>query len=243
MMWLIIILFLGVIITLLESALESIIVWLEKRGMIKTSSTEWFGNGTLQLQRMAHEELGLGDWSGCTGPSVIPVTEKGQLLGVYNLRDANHPKLVTHLAPSDELDTDKKPGKASLQGARTEGLLTETEQDYTDDLESSIQNDSPSSSTQQEDNFERRNSSPDSGDTPGTSSEAPTAVAHAQSAEKRSLAPQEQQKSVKTLAQSTELQSLTSQRSSVVEHHQPNMSQSSQYPGTQQKCEADNNGH
>ncbi|KAL9616477.1 MAG: hypothetical protein Q9160_008672 [Pyrenula sp. 1 TL-2023] len=93
-MWLVIVLVLGTVIILVEFFLESIVVWLERRQIVKTPSAEWFSNDTLQLQRMAHEELGLGDWSGCNGPRVIPVTEKGQLLGILDRRDPNHPKLV-----------------------------------------------------------------------------------------------------------------------------------------------------
>lgn len=62
---------------------------------MKVSSLEWFSNETLQLQRMAHEELGLGGvWSGCTGPGAIPVTDKGELLGVLDVLDPGHPRLV-----------------------------------------------------------------------------------------------------------------------------------------------------
>lgn len=44
---------------------------------------------------MAHEELGLGGvWSGCTGPGSIPVTDKGELLGVLDISDREHPRLV-----------------------------------------------------------------------------------------------------------------------------------------------------
>ena len=62
---------------------------------MKTPTSEWFSNDKLQLQRMAHEELGLGGtWSGCTGPHTIPITEKGQLLGVLDVSDPDHPRLV-----------------------------------------------------------------------------------------------------------------------------------------------------
>lgn len=43
---------------------------------------EWGANETLTVQRLAHEELGLGRWKRCDGP--LPVAEKGYLLGVLD---------------------------------------------------------------------------------------------------------------------------------------------------------------
>ncbi|KAL9618307.1 MAG: hypothetical protein Q9160_006957 [Pyrenula sp. 1 TL-2023] len=94
MMWLVIILLLGTIIILLEYNLESLIVWLEHRRIVKPQSMEWFANDTLQLQRLAHEELGLGDWSGCGGTHSVPVTTKGQKLGILDDKDPDHPRLI-----------------------------------------------------------------------------------------------------------------------------------------------------
>ncbi|KAL9615744.1 MAG: hypothetical protein Q9160_009294, partial [Pyrenula sp. 1 TL-2023] len=106
LMWLVIVLVTGALIVALESALESIVVWLERRGTIKKFNAEWFSHDALQLQRMAHEELGLGDWSDCTGPRVIPVTEKGQVLAILDTEDPTHPKL-------------KKVGKESINSTIT----------------------------------------------------------------------------------------------------------------------------
>lgn len=120
-MWLFIILIIGILIIFLESAQETIVVWLESRNIIKTSSTEWFSNDTLQLQRMAHEELGLGEWECCRGKAV-PVTQKGQLLGVFNTTDPEHPTLVNPSAVSekpenppdaDQCDDQQVPGDGS----------------------------------------------------------------------------------------------------------------------------------
>lgn len=55
---------------------------------------EWFSNDVLQLQRMVHEELGLGTWKDCTGPGAIPITEKGELLGLLSRGDPKHPVYV-----------------------------------------------------------------------------------------------------------------------------------------------------
>ncbi|KAF2820131.1 hypothetical protein CC86DRAFT_429685 [Ophiobolus disseminans] len=56
------------------------------------SRLEWCANGTLQLQRLAHEELGLGHWSACTQD--VPITRKGEMLGLLYFRDPEHPVLM-----------------------------------------------------------------------------------------------------------------------------------------------------
>ncbi|KAH7053229.1 hypothetical protein B0J12DRAFT_622697 [Macrophomina phaseolina] len=53
---------------------------------------EWSANGTLQLQRMAHEELGMGTWDHCAGD--VPVAQKGEKLATLDLDDLDHPVLV-----------------------------------------------------------------------------------------------------------------------------------------------------
>ncbi|KAL9105978.1 MAG: hypothetical protein Q9227_008933 [Pyrenula ochraceoflavens] len=102
LIWLVIVLAIGTFIMLLEYFLESIVLLLEKHKIVKTSCQEWFSNDLLQLQRMAHEELGLGNWKGCTGPRSIPVTNKGQSLGMIDAEDPEHPRLK---APSEKLGT------------------------------------------------------------------------------------------------------------------------------------------
>lgn len=125
MLWLVVVLLVGVSITLLEFSLEYISLWLERRGILKASTAEWFSNDTLQLQRMAHEELGVGHWQNCIGPRAVPVTESGELLGVFGGEDAKHPKLVNpntvtgaveNCARTDQLDRSKE----SLDGSLTD---------------------------------------------------------------------------------------------------------------------------
>jgi hypothetical protein len=55
---------------------------------------EWSANGTLQLQRLAHEELGYGGaWAGAD--AFVPVTRPaGAPLAVLDIRDGKHPKLL-----------------------------------------------------------------------------------------------------------------------------------------------------
>lgn len=75
--------------------MESAIVCVDKRRKkTKLSRLEWFANDQFQLQRMAHEELGMGTWTGCAGVRAIPVTtEKGQVLAMLDCTDPEHPIL------------------------------------------------------------------------------------------------------------------------------------------------------
>lgn len=102
MLWVAIILGIGCLVLLIEQTLGSILIWLESRGIIKKTCQEWFINETLQLQRLAHEELGLGEWESCTGSRVIPVTRKDQLLGTLDCTDPKHPRLVNSAAMLNE---------------------------------------------------------------------------------------------------------------------------------------------
>lgn len=63
----------------------------KRKGYNKYPYLEWTANSTLQLQRLAHEELGFGTWS--EGTETIPVTKPGQLLGSLDISDPKHPIL------------------------------------------------------------------------------------------------------------------------------------------------------
>jgi len=57
---------------------------------------EWNTNGTLQLQRLAHEGLGAGTWS--KAADWIPVTRQGDSLAILDSTNPNHPRLrVVHI--------------------------------------------------------------------------------------------------------------------------------------------------
>lgn len=83
------------------------------------SQLEWCANGTLQLQRLAHEELGLGTWTECT--SDVPMTEKGEMLGVLAITDPSRPRLtvsetetaVSHDARTNLIETGADRGRKS----------------------------------------------------------------------------------------------------------------------------------
>ena len=53
---------------------------------------EWQTNDTLQLQRLAHEELGYGTWSRAVAGN--PVTAAGEKLSVLGIKDDTHPVLI-----------------------------------------------------------------------------------------------------------------------------------------------------
>lgn len=53
---------------------------------------EWCLNGTLQLQRLAHEELGPGTWTDCD--TEVPITDARETLATLDLADLKHPKLA-----------------------------------------------------------------------------------------------------------------------------------------------------
>ncbi|OAG01385.1 uncharacterized protein CC84DRAFT_190654 [Paraphaeosphaeria sporulosa] len=63
------------------------------------SYAEWQAGSTLQLQRLAHENLGTGNWTRTN--EAIPVTEPGDTLAILDVTDAKHARMVV---PSTELD-------------------------------------------------------------------------------------------------------------------------------------------
>lgn len=63
------------------------------------SYCEWQAGSTLQLQRLAHENLGLGTWT--RTDEAIPVTEPGDTLGVLEVTDSKHVHMVI---PTEELN-------------------------------------------------------------------------------------------------------------------------------------------
>ncbi|KAI8627032.1 hypothetical protein F5Y19DRAFT_477924 [Xylariaceae sp. FL1651] len=73
---------------------------------------EWTLNATYQLQRLAHEELGLGTWS--HGTHTIPETKPDELLGCLDMSNPEHPILRrplfadnTRSRPYDSSDSTK----------------------------------------------------------------------------------------------------------------------------------------
>lgn len=83
--------FVGITIVLLEIGAETLyrLIW-RKRGL--SQRLEWVTNETLQLQRMAHEELGAGTWVG--GAESIPTTVKIESLARLDVSNERHPRLI-----------------------------------------------------------------------------------------------------------------------------------------------------
>ena len=52
---------------------------------------EWCTNGNLQLQRLAHEGMGVGPWMACD--KEIPIAKQDTMLATLNLDDLKMPRL------------------------------------------------------------------------------------------------------------------------------------------------------
>jgi hypothetical protein len=82
----------GTLITVTSYLLEPVSASLQKkRGHGQYGHLEWTTNATLQLQRLAHEEIGLGSWSG--GTDAIPVTKARTMLGCLDITNQDRPVL------------------------------------------------------------------------------------------------------------------------------------------------------
>lgn len=76
----------------LSYVMEPLACWIQHRyGLDVHTRFEWTMNETLQLQRLAHEELGIGSWKCCDRK--VPITEWRDRLAVIDLEDSAHPKL------------------------------------------------------------------------------------------------------------------------------------------------------
>lgn len=62
-----------------------------KKGYRQYAHLEWTTNTVLQLQRLAHEELGLGTWSGCA--DTVPTTKATEVMASLDITDIHHPVL------------------------------------------------------------------------------------------------------------------------------------------------------
>lgn len=86
------ILIFGTIIIISSLFLQSLIRILQRHFKFTPyPRLEWSTNATLQLQRLAHEELGLGDWENTD--EAIPFTKQVEYLGSLDLSNDKHPRL------------------------------------------------------------------------------------------------------------------------------------------------------
>ncbi|KAF6819240.1 hypothetical protein CPLU01_13089 [Colletotrichum plurivorum] len=90
---------LGAVIIVVSLNIESLARFVQNRRKTTSYSLlEWSLNDVLQLQRLAHEELGIGDWK--DGTKLIPITAENTLLAVLDASDPQHPRLRADPAPS-----------------------------------------------------------------------------------------------------------------------------------------------
>ncbi|KAK0637539.1 hypothetical protein DIS24_g10716 [Lasiodiplodia hormozganensis] len=109
---------LGGTFIILSYTLEPCVAYIQrKRNLDVYHRLEWATNGTLQLQRLAHEELGLGTWTGAAKevPVVVASATGGTKLAVVDVSNVDHPVLV---APPETLEVVMASGKVA--GAETE---------------------------------------------------------------------------------------------------------------------------
>lgn len=91
---LVILLGIGGLLISVSFTLEFAVDWIRRRknhGIYKR--LEWTTNDTLQLQRLAHEELGFGTWTRTAGDH--PVTMPGEQLATLDISDPDHPRLAS----------------------------------------------------------------------------------------------------------------------------------------------------
>ncbi|KAI1754871.1 hypothetical protein F4782DRAFT_463864 [Xylaria castorea] len=129
---------------MLELVIEPLTDWLKRHKLgAHYKQLEWASNSTMQLQRLAHEESGYGNWSNTTG--LVPITKYGEELGALHVQGASNPVLA-----NSQINT-----------------LMALSQDTTEvQLSSSVRVESPvgktlgSESTQEEHNFQSGNDLP-----------------------------------------------------------------------------------
>lgn len=71
---------------------------LRQNERLRYGHAEWQAGSTLQMQRLAHENLGFGTWT-CTDEA-NPVTQAGDTLGVLDITCAKHARMIP---PTEEL--------------------------------------------------------------------------------------------------------------------------------------------
>lgn len=94
-------LMIGIVITAVSYLIEPLCAYIQRRYKRDTCRhLAWVADETLQLQRMVHEDLGHGTWTGAA--SSIPVTEPNEHLGVLDTSNPEHPMMTHDPQGSDE---------------------------------------------------------------------------------------------------------------------------------------------
>ena len=112
-----IILILGSILIITSLALDSVMGFVRRKLHWKDyKSLQWTLDDKLQLQRMAYEEAGQRYWS--SGESSVPVTKKGDKLGIPEGVDLVHPRLskAWRLFSDSEIGTPEAESLMTVKG-------------------------------------------------------------------------------------------------------------------------------
>ncbi|KAL8965816.1 MAG: hypothetical protein Q9183_003673 [Haloplaca sp. 2 TL-2023] len=107
-----IILIVGGLIILISTFLDMAVGYIQRKFMWNDHKRlQWAIDEKLQLQRLAYEEAGQGQWRG--GTDAVPTTSKGELLGFELDTDRDHPRLAR------ETGHDRNPMAAQDSGSQT----------------------------------------------------------------------------------------------------------------------------
>lgn len=119
--WLVFIVVLGCTIIVTSLVLETLVAWVQRRWSLGSyARMEWLANHKLYLQRLAHEELGFGEWQ--TGSLDIPVTKAGDTLGVLDISAPDAPRIL----PPDSLTLMEKGTSGETISGSSAGFAQET---------------------------------------------------------------------------------------------------------------------
>ena len=89
---------LGLLIICVNLGLHPLVSYVQRERDLKDyRRLAWKTNGLLQLQRLAHEELGFGTWDRCA--KAVPVTAKDEVLATLDVTDPEHPVLLRPMVP------------------------------------------------------------------------------------------------------------------------------------------------
>jgi hypothetical protein len=97
------------------------------------SRLEWKANATLQLHRMAHEQVGSGVWSNATG--AVPITSPGELLTSLDIENKEHPRLTRSEIKDTKSKVEGSAENENIQNESTVGMLTAEDENTQGDLD------------------------------------------------------------------------------------------------------------
>jgi hypothetical protein len=73
---------------------------------LEYARAEWQAGSTLQLQRLAHENLGLGSWS--RTDEAIPVTSLGDTLAVIDVSNPKHARMILPTEDNNQFELQER---------------------------------------------------------------------------------------------------------------------------------------